>query len=186
MGLKIDTSSLKYVQSVALPYICNGLGNLHENKWGTTDGGDGQEVMVAMKNVMMRSGSTMVVCSMLAQVGLSYAATVLRVPAATGLTMEIAPRWVYQETLSTSITSVLGYILLLQARRPLLLLVSTMLLRPRQSSTPAVMSSSTIRPSLKARYRRSLQQCYWHHEGKIHRRRTLDTRTEGLAFYGLR
>ena len=99
MGLKIDTSSLKYVQSVALPYICNGLGNLHENKWGTTDGGDGQEMMVAMKNVMMRSGSTMVVCSMLAQVGISYAATVPRVPAATGLAMEIAPRWVYQETL---------------------------------------------------------------------------------------
>ena len=49
MGLKIDTSSLKYVQSVALPYICNGLGNLHENKWGTTDGGDGQEMMVAIR-----------------------------------------------------------------------------------------------------------------------------------------
>ena len=96
MGLKIDTSSLP---SVALPYICNGLGNLHENQWGTTDGGDGQEMMVAMKNVVMRSGSTIVVCSMLAQVGISYAATVLRVPAATGLAMEIAPRWVYQETL---------------------------------------------------------------------------------------
>lgn len=66
---------------------------------GVSDGGDGQEIMVAMKNLMMRSGPTMGVCSILAQVRRSYAATVLRVPAATGLAMEIAPRWVYQETL---------------------------------------------------------------------------------------
>ena len=38
VGSKIDISCANYVQSVALAYICNGLGNVHKNMWGATDG----------------------------------------------------------------------------------------------------------------------------------------------------
>ena len=88
----------------------------------------------AKKHEKTRTGPTMVVCSMLARVGNVCSNGATRAscdgPSDGGCgctSLGISGNF------PMSITSVLGYILLLLAPQPLLLLVSTVLLRPRQS-----------------------------------------------------
>ena len=82
---------------MAVAFICYGSENLDGNEWENTGGDDGCGFDGGNEEEMTRVGTTVVVRSMLVQLGMVFTAMVLRVRAATDFMMEGASQQAAQE-----------------------------------------------------------------------------------------
>lgn len=96
-SIESGTSCVNSSLVMAVAFICYGSENLDGNEWENTGGDDGCGFDGGNEEEMTRVGTTVVVRSMLVQLGMVFTAMVLRVRAATDFMMEGASQQAAQE-----------------------------------------------------------------------------------------